>query len=231
MVDTTSQLVLRTDDARGVTTLTLNRPAAFNALSEELLTDLQNTLDDLAKDKKLRVLIIAASGKAFCAGHDLREMRADPSLHYYQKLFAQCGRMMMGIQTLHVPVIAKVQGIATAAGCQLVAQCDLAVARKAAFEMLVTGDFISAQEAMVKGLVNLVAPPDALDAKVEELVSKILSKPSVALAMGKELFYKQIETGIDGAYTIAANTMACNMMDDSALEGVQAFLEKRTPQW
>jgi len=260
MVDTTSQLVLRTDDARGVTTLTLNRPAAFNALSEELLTDLQNTLDDLAKDKKLRVLIIAASGKAFCAGHDLREMRADPSLHYYQKLFAQCGRMMMGIQNLHVPVIAKVQGIATAAGCQLVAQCDLAVAssdarfavsgvnlglfcstpsvalsrnlsRKAAFEMLVTGDFISAQEAMMKGLVNLVAPPDALDAKVEELVSKILSKPSVALAMGKELFYKQIETGIDGAYTIAANTMACNMMDDSALEGVQAFLEKRTPQW
>jgi enoyl-CoA hydratase/carnithine racemase len=128
MVDTTSQLLLRTDDAQGVTTLTLNRPAAFNALSEELLTDLQNNLDDLAQDKKLRVLIIAAIGKAFCAGHDLREMRADPSLHYYQKLFAQCGRMMMGIQTLHVPVIAKVQGIATAAGCQLVAQCDLAVA-------------------------------------------------------------------------------------------------------
>ena len=116
MVDTTSQLVLRTDDARGVTTLTLNRPAAFNALSEELLTDLQNNLDDLAQDKNLRVLIIAAVGKAFCAGHDLREMRADPSIHYYQKLFAQCGRMMMGIQNLHVPVIAKVQGIATAAG-------------------------------------------------------------------------------------------------------------------
>jgi len=159
-----------------------------------------------------------------------------------------------------VPVIAKVQGIATAAGCQLVAQCDLAVAssdarfavsgvnlglfcstpsvalsrnlsRKAAFEMLVTGDFISAQEAMEKGLVNHVAPPDALDAKVEELVSKILSKPSVALAMGKELFYKQLETGIDGAYTIASNTMACNMMEDTALEGVQAFLEKRSPQW
>ena len=124
----TSQLVLRTDDARGVTTLTLNRPAAFNALSEELLTDLQNILDDLAQDKKLRVLVISAAGKAFCAGHDLREMRADPSLDYYQKLFAQCGRMMMSIQNLHVPVIAKVQGIATAAGCQLVAQCDLAVA-------------------------------------------------------------------------------------------------------
>lgn len=260
MMEATSQLVLRTDDARGVTTLTLNRPAAFNALSEELLTDLQNILDDLAQDKKLRVLVIAAAGKAFCAGHDLRQMRADPSLDYYQKLFAQCGRMMMSIQNLHVPVIAKVQGIATAAGCQLVAQCDLAVAsldarfavsgvnlglfcstpsvalsrnlsRKAAFEMLVTGDFISAQEAMVKGLVNRVAPPDALDAAVEELVTRILSKPSVALATGKELFYKQLETGMDGAYSIASSAMACNMMDDSALEGVQAFLEKRSPNW
>ena len=260
MMVSTSQLVLRTDDARGVTTLTLNRPAAFNALSEALLTELQNTLDDLAKDKKFRVLVIAAAGKAFCAGHDLREMRADPSLDYYQKLFAQCGRMMMSIQNLHVPVIAKVQGIATAAGCQLVAQCDLAVAsadarfavsgvnlglfcstpsvalsrnlsRKAAFEMLVTGDFISAQEAMVKGLVNRVAPPDALDAAVEELVIKILSKPSLALATGKELFYKQLETGMEGAYSIAASAMACNMMDDSALEGVQAFLEKRSPNW
>ena len=260
MMDATSQLVLRTDDARGITTLTLNRPAAFNALSEALLTELQNTLDNLVQDKKLRVLVIAAAGKAFCAGHDLREMRADPSLDYYQKLFAQCGRMMMSIQNLHVPVIAKVQGIATAAGCQLVAQCDLAVAssdarfavsgvnlglfcstpsvalsrnlsRKAAFEMLVTGDFISAQEAMVKGLVNRVAPPDALDAAIEELVTKILSKPSVALATGKELFYKQLETGMEGAYSIAASAMACNMMDDSALEGVQAFLEKRSPNW
>ena len=260
MMVSTSQLVLRIDDARGVTTLTLNRPAAFNALSEALLTELQNTLNDLAQDKKLRVLVIAAAGKAFCAGHDLREMRADPSLDYYQKLFAQCGRMMMSIQNLHVPVIAKVQGIATAAGCQLVAQCDLAVAssdarfavsgvnlglfcstpsvalsrnlsRKAAFEMLVTGDFISAQEAMVKGLVNRVAPPDALDAAIEELVTKILSKPSVALATGKELFYKQLETGMEGAYSIAASAMACNMMDDSALEGVQAFLEKRSPNW
>ena len=260
MVNASSKLVLRTDDARGVTTLTLNRPEAFNALSEDLLSELQDTLDDLAKDKKLRVVVIAASGKAFCAGHDLREMRANPSLDYYQKLFSQCGRMMMRIQTLQVPVIAKVQGIATAAGCQLVAQCDLAVAssdarfavsgvnlglfcatpsvalsrnltRKAAFEMLVTGDFINAQEAMAKGLVNRVVSSDALDAAVEEMVSKILSKPHVALAMGKELFYKQIETGIDGAYVLAANSMACNMMEDTALEGVQAFLEKRSPNW
>jgi len=260
MVNASSKLVLRTDDARGVTTLTLNRPEAFNALSEDLLSELQDTLDDLAQDKKLRVVVIAASGKAFCAGHDLREMRANPSLDYYQKLFSQCGRMMMRIQTLQVPVIAKVQGIATAAGCQLVAQCDLAVAssdarfavsgvnlglfcatpsvalsrnltRKAAFEMLVTGDFINAQEAMAKGLVNRVVSSDALDAAVEEMVSKILSKPHVALAMGKELFYKQIETGIDGAYVLAANSMACNMMEDTALEGVQAFLEKRSPNW
>ena len=260
MVNASSKLVLRTDDARGVTTLTLNRPEAFNALGEDLLSDLQDTLDDLAQDKKLRVVVIAASGKAFCAGHDLREMRANPSLEYYQKLFSQCGRMMMRIQTLQVPVIAKVQGIATAAGCQLVAQCDLAVAssdarfavsgvnlglfcatpsvaltrnltRKAAFEMLVTGDFINAQEAMAKGLVNRVVSSDALDAAVEEMVSKILSKPHVALAMGKELFYKQIETGIDGAYVLAANSMACNMMEDTALEGVQAFLEKRSPNW
>ena len=260
MVNASSKLVLRTDDARGVTTLTLNRPEAFNALSEDLLSDLQDTLDDLAQDKKLRVVVIAASGKAFCAGHDLREMRANPSLDYYQKLFSQCGRMMMRIQTLQVPVIAKVQGIATAAGCQLVAQCDLAVAssdarfavsgvnlglfcatpsvaltrnltRKAAFEMLVTGDFINAQEAMAKGLVNRVVSSDRLDAAVEEMVSKILSKPHVALAMGKELFYKQIETGIDGAYVLAANSMACNMMEDTALEGVQAFLEKRSPNW
>ena len=260
MVNASSKLVLRTDDARGVTTLTLNRPEAFNALSEDLLSELQDTLDDLAQDKKLRVVVIAASGKAFCAGHDLREMRANPSLEYYQKLFSQCGRMMMRIQTLQVPVIAKVQGIATAAGCQLVAQCDLAVAssdarfavsgvnlglfcatpsvalsrnltRKAAFEMLVTGDFINAQEAMAKGLVNRVVSSDALDAAVEEMVSKILSKPHVALAMGKELFYKQIETGIDGAYVLAANSMACNMMEDTALEGVQAFLEKRSPNW
>lgn len=260
MVDKLTKLVLRSDDARGVTTLTLNRPEAFNAMSEDLLSDLQDAIDDLAKNKQLRVLVIAAAGKAFCAGHDLREMRADPSLQYYHSLFAQCSRMMMSLQKLQVPVIAKVQGVATAAGCQLVAQCDLAVAssdarfavsgvnlglfcstpsvalsrnlsRKAAFEMLVTGDFISAHEALDKGLVNQVAPPEALDAALETLITKILSKPSVALAMGKALFYKQLETGLDQAYTLAANTMACNMMEETALEGVQAFLEKRTPNW
>ncbi len=255
-----SPLLLRSDDERGVTTLTLNRPSAFNALSEAMLSALQTELDDLGKSSKLRVLVIAAVGKAFCAGHDLREMRAEPSMDYYQKLFDQCGRMMMSIQKLQVPVIAKVQGIATAAGCQLVAQCDLAVAssdskfavsgvnlglfcstpsvalsrnlsRKAAFEMLVTGDFLNAQEALSKGLINKVAEPDELDAVLEALVVKILAKPPVALSMGKELFYMQLETGIEKAYEYAVQTMACNMMDNSALEGVQAFIEKRKPHW
>ena len=253
-------LVLRHDDDRGVCTLTLNRPAAFNALSEEMLTALQSELDNLSKSQKLRALVIAASGKAFCAGHDLRQMRAEPSMDYYQKLFSQCGQMMMSIQKLQVPVIAKVQGIATAAGCQLVAQCDLAVAsseakfavsgvnlglfcatpsvalsrnmsRKAAFEMLVTGDFLSAQDALKQGLINQIASPDELDACLETLLVKILSKPQVALAMGKELFYMQLETGIEKAYEYASQTMACNMMDNSALEGVQAFIEKRKPNW
>ena len=255
-----SPFVIRVDDERGVTTLTLNRPAAFNALSEGMLSALQTELEDLARSQKLRVLVIAAAGKAFCAGHDLKEMRAEPSMDYYQKLFAQCGDMMMRIQKLQVPVIAKVQGIATAAGCQLVAQCDLAVAsadakfavsgvnlglfcstpsvalsrnlsRKAAFEMLVTGDFLSAQEALNQGLINKIAAPAELDDMLETLIQKILAKPPVALAMGKELFYMQLETGIEKAYEYAAQTMACNMMDNSALEGVQAFIEKRKPNW
>jgi enoyl-CoA hydratase/carnithine racemase len=260
MTSPDTPFVIRSDDDRGVTTLTLNRPAAFNALSEGMLSALQSELEDLARSQKLRVLVIAAAGKAFCAGHDLKEMRAEPSMDYYQKLFAQCGDMMMRIQKLQVPVIAKVQGIATAAGCQLVAQCDLAVAsadakfavsgvnlglfcstpsvalsrnlsRKAAFEMLVTGDFLSAQDALKQGLVNQIADPSELDHVLESLIQKILAKPPVALAMGKELFYMQLETGIEKAYDYAAQTMACNMMDNSALEGVQAFIEKRKPNW
>ncbi|MBE7418639.1 MAG: enoyl-CoA hydratase [Ideonella sp.] len=243
-------------DARGVTTLTLDRPQAFNALSEAMLDALQAALDRVAADEGARAVVIAASGKAFCAGHDLKEMRAAPSLDYYERLFAQCGRMMMTIQRLPVPVIARVQGVATAAGCQLVAMCDLAVAarearfavsginlglfcstpsvalsrnvsRKAAFEMLVTGEFISAEQALARGLVNRVVDADALDAEVEALVARIVGKPRVALAMGKALFYRQLETGIAAAYDDAARTMACNMMDACALDGVQAFLEKR----
>jgi enoyl-CoA hydratase/carnithine racemase len=260
MLTTDDPLVLRQQDARGVIMLTLNRPQAFNALSEGLLSALQTELDLIANDTSARLVVIAASGKAFCAGHDLREMRAEPSLAYYETLFAQCGRMMMAIQQLPVPVVAKVHGIATAAGCQLVAMCDLAVAtcdarfavsgvnlglfcatpsvalsrnlgRKAAFEMLVTGAFISAEQALTKGLVNRVVAADELDAEVERLVAAIVGKPRVALAMGKALFYRQIEKGMADAYADAGDTMACNMMDDSALEGVQAFLDKRPPNW
>jgi enoyl-CoA hydratase/carnithine racemase len=249
----TEPLLLKEQDARGVVTLTLNRPQAFNSLSEAMLDALQVELDTLAKDEAVRVVVI-------CAGHDLKEMRAEPSQAYYEKLFAQCGRMMMSIQKLPVPVIARVQGIATAAGCQLVAMCDLAVAarearfavsgvnlglfcstpsvalsrnlsRKAAFEMLVTGQFISAEEARAKGLVNRVVDADALDAEVEALVASIVAKPRVAIAMGKALFYRQLETGIENAYADAGQTMACNMMDHSALEGVQAFIDKRAPSW
>ena len=257
---TPNDLVLIEQDARGVLTLTLNRPQAFNALSAPLLQALQSELDRAAADDNVRVVVLAAAGKAFCAGHDLKEMRAAPSQPYYEQLFAQCGRMMMSIQALPVPVIARVQGMATAAGCQLVAQCDLAVAardarfavsgvnlglfcstpsvalsrnlqRKAAFEMLVTGDFISAEEALLRGLVNRVVDADQLDAEVDALVQRIVSKPRVAIAMGKALFYRQLEVGMQTAYDDAAQTMACNMMDGSALEGVQAFIDKRPPQW
>ncbi len=193
-------LILRTQDARGVVTLTLNRPQAFNALSEAMLAELQRELDAIACDESVRAIVIAAEGKAFCAGHDLKEMRADPSLQYCERLFARCSEMMLAIQRLPVPVIARVQGIATAAGCQLVAMCDLAVAssnarfavsgvnvglfcstpgvalsrnvlRKQAFEMLVTGEFISAQEAKARGLINRVAEPEQLDAELEKLVA------------------------------------------------------------
>jgi enoyl-CoA hydratase/carnithine racemase len=253
-------LLLQATDARGVRTLTLHRPQAFNSLSEGMLEALQSALDAAGRDAQVRAVVIAASGKAFCAGHDLKEMRAEPSLAYYERLFAQCGRMMMTIQRLGVPVIAKVEGIATAAGCQLVAMCDLAVAaadarfavsgvnlglfcstpsvalsrnlsRKAAFEMLVTGAFISAEQALAKGLVNRVAPLDRLDAELGSLLDAIVAKPAVALAMGKGLFYRQLEVGIEAAYADAQQTMACNMMDASALEGVQAFIEKRPPNW
>ncbi len=257
---TSESLLLQDKDSRGVITLTLNRPLAYNALSEAMLEALQAALDAVAADASARVVVIAAAGKAFCAGHDLKEMRAAPSLDYYERLFAQCGRMMMTIQRLPVPVIARVHGMATAAGCQLVAMCDLAVAasdarfavsginvglfcstpsvalsrnvaRKAAFEMLVTGDFISAEEALTQGLVNRVVAPDALDGEVERLVAAIVAKPRVAIAAGKGLFYRQLEQPIEAAYADAGQTMACNMVDEAALEGVQAFIDKRPPRW
>jgi enoyl-CoA hydratase/carnithine racemase len=225
-----------------------------------MLAALQAALDFVAEDATARLLVIGAEGKAFCAGHNLKDMRAQPDLAYYQKLFAQCTRMMLTIQNLPVPVIAKVQGLATAAGCQLVAQCDLAVAAsnatfgvngidvglfcatpsvplarnipaKLAMEMLLTGDFITADEARIRGLVNRVAPLEELDAELEKLVASILTKPREAIALGKALFYKQRETNIEAAYQLAGHTMACNMNHSVAQEGVQAFIDKRKPQW
>ena len=253
-------LVLMTQDARGVVRITLNDPQRFNALSSEMLTELQTALDAVAQNEQARVVVLAAEGKAFCAGHNLKDMAAHSELAYYQQLFAQCSRMMLSIQKLPVPVIARVQGIATAAGCQLVAQCDLAVASsdarfatsgiqyglfcstpsvplvrnmpiKQSMEMLLTGDFIDAHTAMHYGLLNRVASPDELDAAAENLVAAIVSKPRIAIQMGKELVYRQREMGLEPAYQLAGQTMAVNMMDAEAQEGAQAFAQKRKPQW
>ena len=249
-----------TKDARGVVTLTLNDPARFNALGSDMLGELQQALGDLAKDESVRVVVLAGAGKAFCAGHNLKDMAAHPDLAWYQELFAQCSRMMLSLQQLPVPVIARVHGMATAAGCQLVAQCDLAVAAegatfatsgihyglfcatpsvplvrnvpaKRAMEMLLTGDFIDAQTALREGLVNRVVPLEALDAEVERLVQSIVEKPRAAVALGKALVYRQRELGLEAAYQIAGQTMAVNMMDQAAQEGARAFAEKRKPSW
>jgi enoyl-CoA hydratase/carnithine racemase len=238
----------------------LNSPSSFNTLSEAMLSALQQALDLIALDDQARVVVLDAAGKAFCAGHNLKEMRAQPELTYYQKLFAQCTRVMLSIQKSPLPVIARVQGLATAAGCQLVAQCDLAVSvdtatfgvngidvglfcatpsvplvrnmhAKQAMEMLLTGGFISAQEACSRGLVNRVCAASELDAQVEGLVQLILAKPREAVRLGKALFYQQREMGIEAAYQLAGQTMACNMMDAVAQEGVQAFIDKRAPTW
>ena len=256
-----SQEPLRVErDARGVYTLTLNTPRSFNVLSEAMMAALQHALDTVAADPQARVVVLAAEGRAFCAGHDLKEMKARPELAYYQTLFATCSKLMLAIRRLDVPVIARVHGLATAAGCQLVAQCDLAVAAqgatfgvngidvglfcatpsvalsrnmgpKQAMEMLLTGDFISADEAQARGLVNRVVAPEALDAEVARLVGRIVAKPRLAVSMGKTLFYRQLETGMESAYQLAGQTMACNMAHDVAQEGVQAFIDKRTPNW
>jgi len=252
--------VLHLRDARGVHTLTLNDPDSFNTLSQAVMVLLQQALQRVAADEQARVVVLASAGKAFCAGHNLKEMRAQPELAYYQDLFAQCSRMMLSIQSLPVPVIARVQGIATAAGCQLVAQCDLAVAAntarfgvngidvglfcatpsvplsrnigaKQAMEMLLTGDFLDASQALQQGLVNRVTTPEGLDVELEKLVDAVLSKPREAVSMGKALFYKQREMGIEAAYQLAGQTMACNMAHAVAQEGVQAFIDKRKPQW
>ena len=254
------RLVLEETPATGIVRLVLNNPASFNALSQNMLNELKHAFNNISKKTDCRVVILAAQGKAFSAGHDLKEMRLHPDQDFYTELFQQCSQMMLQIQSLAQPVIAQVQGIATAAGCQLVSMCDLAVAshsskfavsginyglfcstpsvglsrnmhRKQAMEMLLTGDFIDAPTAVQRGLINQCVEDDKLDETVLNLCRKILAKPEPAVRMGKQLFYKQLEMGISAAYQLAGQTMACNMMDETAQEGFQAFLDKRKPHW
>ena len=256
----THEPVLLRHDEDGITTLTLNRPAQYNALSEDLLASLQSELDQIARTDTVRVVVVAANGKAFCAGHDLKEMRASEDRAVHQALFDRCGRMMMSIHRLPQPVIACVNGIATAAGCQLVANCDLAVAaedarfavsginvglfcstpavplsrnllRKQAMHMLLTGDFISAQEAQAYGLVNEVVATPELASATRTLAAKIAAKSAHSIRLGKDMFYKQLPMDLSDAYTYASERMACNMDSHDAREGIDAFIQKRRPEW
>lgn len=256
---TVGPLVLR-DDVDGVATLTLNRPAQFNAINSAMLAELQAVLDAVAVDEAVRVVVIAGAGRAFCPGHDLKEMLENSTEAFVGDLFRRCCSVMMAIQRLPQPVIAKVHGIATAAGCQLVAACDLAVAadearfatsginfglfcatpgvpvsrniaQKRAFEMLFTGEFIDAATALAWGLVNRVVPLAGLDAATRALAEVILAKPRAVVAAGKDFFYRQLEASLEQAYGIAAVRITQNMLHADAQEGVGAFVEKRKPRW
>jgi enoyl-CoA hydratase/carnithine racemase len=252
------QAILLVEHSNGVYRLTLNRPNKFNALSLEMLAALQSAVDNVPQHT--RVVVIAATGRAFCAGHDLKQMRNNPEQTYYQDLFDRCSHFMQSLIALPQPVIAQVQGMATAAGCQLVANCDLAIAandvklavsglnvglfcstpsvplsrnvsRKRAFEMLMTGDFISAKQAVEWGLLNACVEHAELEDTVNALCDKIKSKPASATAIGKALFYKQIELPLAQAYSEAGTAMECNMMEPETSEGIDAFIEKRSPNW
>ncbi|MBT4888133.1 MAG: enoyl-CoA hydratase [Rhodospirillales bacterium] len=256
----TDSLVLRTDQNH-VATLTLNRPDKFNALSDALMSALEDMLAEVAADKSVRVVVLAANGKAYCAGHDLKEINEKNSRDEVETLFAKCSRLMLAINRLPQPVIAKVHGIATAAGCQLVATCDLAVVsdqarfatsginvglfcatpgvalsrnvpRKKAMEMLLSGDFIDAQTALHFGLVNTVVLPDELDGAIDDMAARIVRHSPQAISMGKSLFYRQLESGLDGAYEKAVDVIVSNMVDAQAHEGINAFVNKRPmPDW
>jgi enoyl-CoA hydratase/carnithine racemase len=252
-------LLLRSD-ADGVATLTLNRPAQFNCLSASLLSELQDAVDEIGADRAIRVVVIASAGKAYCAGHDLKELRARRDRRFAQDVFGRFSRLMLSLTRLPQPVIARVHGTAYAAGCQLVAQCDLAVAsadatfatsginfglfcntpgvslarniqRKRAFEMLVTGNSVDAATALEMGLVNRVAAPERLDDEVAGLAASILEKSPLVVSAGKRLFYQQIEAGLEEAYRLATEAMVENMMTEDALEGIDAFAGKRRPVW
>lgn len=257
---TTEQPLLLRTAHNGVVTLTLNRPQQYNALSSALLIELQAALDSIARDAAARVVIIAGAGRAFCAGHDLKEMRAHPDRKFIRDVFQRFSHLMLSLTRLPQPVIARVHGAAFAAGCQLVAQCDLAVAsetaqfatsgvkyglfcntpgvalarnvsRKQALEMLLTGEPIDAQTALARGLLNHVVAGDALDMEIAKLAQSILDKTPVAVAAGKRAFYQQVEAGLEQAYALATEAMVCNMMTEDAAEGIDAFAQKRRPQW
>lgn len=251
--------VLR-NDADGICTLTLNRPGQFNTFTLGMFDELHRTLEAIAADPSVRVVVITGQGRAFCAGCDLKQMRADYREEFIGSVFEACAAVMQELQRLPQPVIAAVNGLATAAGCELVAACDLAVAaenskfavsgigvglfcstpavplsrnigRKRALEMLMTGEFIDAETAMDWGLINRVAPPDRLMETVRELCNNLMAKPAKALAMGKALFYRQADAPFPAAYEDAARTITCNMLDPVAAEGVDAFIQKRPPRW
>lgn len=257
--------ILLRQDENAIATLTLNRPSAINALSEEMLATMQTELAALAKDRSIRVIVLKGAGKAFCAGHDLKQMTTerqaeDGGKAYFNKLFKQCGALMTSITKQPQPVIAQVHGIATAAGCQLVASCDLAIAaegtrfgvnginiglfcstpmvaltrnipRKQAFEMLTTGDFIDATRAADLGLINRAVPHDDLEVETSALAQKLASKLGVAVKIGKESFYQQLEMGLEQAYDFTGAAMAENMLFRDTERGVAAFLDKRKPEW
>lgn len=252
-------LVLHKDDG-AIRNLVINRPSSYNALSIACMEAVIAEFEALSEDRSISVVILSGAGKGFCAGHDLKEMRGNPEKEFYEKTFNTCTRMMLSIVNCPKPVIAKVHGVASAAGCQLVATCDLAVAdentrfstpgvniglfcstpmvalsrnvsRKHAMEMLLTGDFIPAQRAYEMGLINRVAPSGGLDAAAMEFASKIASKSTLTLKTGKKAFYEQIDKDLSSAYEYASRVMVENMMARDAEEGIDAFIEKREPRW
>jgi enoyl-CoA hydratase/carnithine racemase len=257
--------ILERHDTGAVTQLVMNAPERLNALSDQMLAALHNALDEIANDPSVRAVVLSGTGKAFCAGHDLKQMTAgrqnpDGGKAYFKDLFDRCAAVMARVQSLPQPVIAQVHGIATAAGCQLVATCDMAVAadatrfgvngvniglfcstpmvalsrniaRKQAFEMLTTGAFVDAQRAETLGLINRVVAPDALETETMALAQTVAAKLGVAVKIGKEAFYNQIEMNVTDAYAYTGDVMVENMLDRDTVEGIAAFLDKRDPNW